>query len=304
MLFRSVVQTQKQRAEGAGGMAEQMARLPYCVGYHWFQWSDEPPKGRGDGEDFNMGLVDLNDRPYEDLTAAFTRVNKNIPRLRREGPVRAGLVSSAGSWEVPPASSSITVDGQMDDWSCRNSWVPGVAAKSPWLPFADFYISWEPEGLLVGAVYHEYFAGSGDGTLLADRQKMVLTVSDGQGVPLQVALVGLGEREGLSPADPKKDNRPQKRLSIYEGKEYPAPAKLAGIKGAQWERSLNRTVEVFIPAAAFGRNRLAKGDQLSLGISLVMRGEAKEAFWPSSQIASKPSAGRLASLRLGGKPEK
>jgi len=299
-----VVQTQKQRAEGGGGMAEQMARLPYCVGYHWFQWSDEPPKGRGDGEDFNMGLVDLKDRPYEELTAAFTRVNKNISRLRKEGPAQAGLVSVDGAWEVPAASSSITVDGQMDDWSCRDSWVPGVAAKAPWLPFSDFYITWEPEGLLVGAVYHEYFAGAWDGSMLSDRQRLVLTISSGKGIPLQIAMVGIAEREGPEPKDPKKDDRHLKKLFPYEGKEYPIPPLLSGIWGAQWERSLNRTIEVFIPASAFGRQRLARGDQLSLGASLVMRGDAKEAFWPASQVGNKPSSGRLASLRLGGRPGK
>jgi hypothetical protein len=299
-----VVQTQKQRAEGAGGMAEQMARLPYCVGYHWFQWSDEPPKGRGDGEDFNMGLVDLNDRPYEELTAAFTRVNKNIPRLRREGPVRAGLESVDGAWVVPASSSSITVDGQMDEWSCRDSWVPGVAAKSPWLPFADFYLSWEPEGLVLGAVYHEYFAGGGDGSTLRDRQRLVLTVSGGKGEALQVALVGIGEREGPPPQDPKKDTRGPKKIVTYTGPEYPVPALLAGVHGAQWERSLNRTLEIFIPASAFGRQKLARGDQLSLGASLVMRGDTKEAFWPATQVNTKPSTGRLATVRLGGKPGK
>jgi len=131
-----------------------------------------------------------------------------------------------------------------------------------------------------------------------------LQISGGQAVPLQVVLVGIGEREGVSPEDPKKDDRPFKKISPYSGKEWTIPAQLSGLHGAQWERSLNRTLEIFIPASAFGRQRLTKGDQIKLGASLVMRGDTKEAFWPSSQINAKPSIGRLASLRLGGKTGK
>jgi hypothetical protein len=300
-----VVQTQKQRADGTEAMAEQMARLPYVVGYHWFQWADEPPKGRGgDGEDFNMGLVDIKDRPYEELTAAFTRVNENITKLHVAGPRPAGLVRSDKAWEVPASSSSVTIDGRLDDWSCRDSWVPGVAARTPWLPFADFYVTWEPAGLLVGMVYDEFFSGGGEGVVLADRQRIVLTVAAGEGGPAQVTLVGFGDRTGPAPTDPEEDDRPLAMLLPFAGKDNEPPARLAGVMGAQWERSLNRTVEISVPAASFGRTRLFHGDLLSVGISLVMQGESKEAYWPASQISAPPGTWRLATVRLEGQAKR
>lgn len=50
---------------------EQAAALPYVVGAHWFMWMDEPNTGRNDGEDFNVGIVDVTDRPYPEMVEAF-----------------------------------------------------------------------------------------------------------------------------------------------------------------------------------------------------------------------------------------
>ena len=40
------------------------------VGAHWFEWIDEPSTGRFDGENYNIGLVDVTDRPYVELLDA------------------------------------------------------------------------------------------------------------------------------------------------------------------------------------------------------------------------------------------
>src|SRR5262249_51759668 len=42
--------------------AEMFGDLPFVVGFHWFQYYDEPTKGRKDGENCNFGFVDLEDR--------------------------------------------------------------------------------------------------------------------------------------------------------------------------------------------------------------------------------------------------
>ena len=75
-----VVENQAERAATAEGLVTYLARLPYVVGYRWFQWSDQPSAGREDGEDFNMGLVDLDDRPYDLLTAATRSRHPPGPR--------------------------------------------------------------------------------------------------------------------------------------------------------------------------------------------------------------------------------
>ncbi|PQJ80652.1 beta-galactosidase [Polaribacter porphyrae] len=42
-------------------------RHPNIVGAHWFQYIDEPNTGRFDGENYNVGFVDIADNPFEDL---------------------------------------------------------------------------------------------------------------------------------------------------------------------------------------------------------------------------------------------
>ncbi len=42
-------------------------RNPFIVGAHWFQYLDEPLTGRFDGENYNVGLIDICDNPYEEL---------------------------------------------------------------------------------------------------------------------------------------------------------------------------------------------------------------------------------------------
>ena len=41
------------------------------IGTHWFQWIDQPNTGRGDGENYNIGFVDITDRPYPDMVEAM-----------------------------------------------------------------------------------------------------------------------------------------------------------------------------------------------------------------------------------------
>jgi hypothetical protein len=47
----------------------------YCLGYHWFDWVDEPEEGRFDGENSNFGLVSEADEEYELLVNMFSEYN-------------------------------------------------------------------------------------------------------------------------------------------------------------------------------------------------------------------------------------
>jgi hypothetical protein len=76
------VENQQQRATAAVNRLRLLAEQPYVVGAHWFRFADEPPDGRtSDGEDYNFGLVDIQDRPYESLVHGMTELNRDIPRL-------------------------------------------------------------------------------------------------------------------------------------------------------------------------------------------------------------------------------
>ena len=49
---------------------EQAASLEWFLGAYWFAWKDEPVLGRMDGENYNIGFVDVTDRPYAELVEA------------------------------------------------------------------------------------------------------------------------------------------------------------------------------------------------------------------------------------------
>lgn len=64
------------RDQNARGVAyryyvENAAAMPGIIGTHWFQWADQPPTGRRDGENYNIGVVDVTDRPYPELVEAM-----------------------------------------------------------------------------------------------------------------------------------------------------------------------------------------------------------------------------------------
>jgi hypothetical protein len=76
---------QAQRAEMFKTYVQSVLDNPNFVGCHWFQWADEPNTGRTfDGENYNIGMVDIADTPYPELIAAAKEVNGGIYTRRLE----------------------------------------------------------------------------------------------------------------------------------------------------------------------------------------------------------------------------
>jgi len=57
-------------------------RNPYIVGTHWFQYKDQATTGRGDGENYQIGFVDVCDRPYPETVKACREVGYNMYEYR------------------------------------------------------------------------------------------------------------------------------------------------------------------------------------------------------------------------------
>jgi hypothetical protein len=68
---------------------ESAAANPAIVGAHWFEFIDEPNTGRFDGENYNIGIVDVTDRPYPDMVGAMKLSHQRVLdiRLGRLAPV-------------------------------------------------------------------------------------------------------------------------------------------------------------------------------------------------------------------------
>jgi len=82
------VQTQRERAYLAAKYVLKVVELPYVVGYHWFQYSDQPREGRFDGENSNFGLVTISDEPWSLLVEVFTMVNSRAEEVH-DGKLKA-----------------------------------------------------------------------------------------------------------------------------------------------------------------------------------------------------------------------
>ncbi|MEM2945787.1 MAG: beta-galactosidase [Thermoproteota archaeon] len=82
--------TQGDRAERFENYVVKILSEPYVVGYHWFQYSDQPAQGRFDGENSNFGLVNIEDEPWVILVTRVTSVNLRAELIHAESTVEKG----------------------------------------------------------------------------------------------------------------------------------------------------------------------------------------------------------------------
>ncbi|MDX1934410.1 MAG: hypothetical protein SFU56_17555 [Capsulimonadales bacterium] len=142
------VATQKERAESVRRNLTELASLPYVVGAHWFQYTDEPTLGRKDGEDYNMGLVDIADRPYERLTAVMSEVQRRIPGLRERSIGSASRRSDRSRMAVAPPR----VEEGLRYWDVRAAYLPPVTPS----PFGDLYACRTAKTLYLGVHFADW----------------------------------------------------------------------------------------------------------------------------------------------------
>jgi hypothetical protein len=70
--------SQEERGVAYRHYVEDAASDASLVGAHWFQWVDEPNTGRNDGENYNIGVVDVTDQPYAEMLAAMQATHRRI----------------------------------------------------------------------------------------------------------------------------------------------------------------------------------------------------------------------------------
>jgi hypothetical protein len=70
--------SQAERGVAYSYYMEQGAMLPGMVGIHYFQLNDQPVLGRYDGENYNIGLVDICNMPYDDMLQSVLKTNEHL----------------------------------------------------------------------------------------------------------------------------------------------------------------------------------------------------------------------------------
>ncbi|HUK57764.1 MAG TPA: hypothetical protein VLV50_00935 [Stellaceae bacterium] len=173
------VATQDLRATGAAAAAANFAALPELVGLQWFQYYDYPQGGRPDHEDYDFGLVDINDQPYEKLTSAFARTNRVLPLLHASARTLARGPFAAPETVIDPAHRSLV------DFPKPASLLPPLKATDGGVAFGEAYLAWTRDGLALAHIGQDYYDRdllAYDGTFpLAEAYRIELGIDAGAG---------------------------------------------------------------------------------------------------------------------------
>lgn len=76
------VKNQTDRAKAYRYYMHRCASHPYCLGAHYFQYADQSYLGRFDGENYQIGMVDVCHRPYEEFIEGITKANAEVYDVR------------------------------------------------------------------------------------------------------------------------------------------------------------------------------------------------------------------------------
>jgi hypothetical protein len=244
-----VVPTQAERVTAAHATLESLLRLPYVIGADWFQFYDEPRHGREDGENFNFGLVDIQNQPYEELVNMFAALlPEDLKSRRREVRLdaRSGIPRAPGD-----PFANYTGTSALKHWDRERGFIP---PSSPH-PQADLYTCWSPGALYLGVhaldiVEDAYYR---DGRVpKQDRALWTVTV---RGREIARARIG-ANREALV-------SEPRVRIENLSGLNL----------------QVRNIATMEIPAALLGQTELKPGDTVELNVSLRTHAGAYTMEW-------------------------
>jgi hypothetical protein len=245
-----VVTTQKERAAGFRNTVEALLQTPYVVGADWFQYYDEPTRGRFDGENYDFGLVDIHDQPYEPLTTAARALN---PTTIKNEPHPARPDASLG---VPPAPRNplghFTIRLALADWDRERGFVKPV---SPF-PVADLYVCWNRKAVYLG-LYAQDFAEAGyyRNQIIPEVDRAQWTVSIGEtNQPIHVRL---------GPGGLPVCKEPAVRIVNLSG-EYMNTRNIAAME---------------LPARLFGKTKFKPGDTIEFNSTFFTQARADRVEW-------------------------
>jgi hypothetical protein len=74
--------SQQDRADKYTAYVQGALRNPCIVGTHWFQYKDQATTGRGDGENYQIGFIDICNTPYPEIVAAARNIGKTMYTYR------------------------------------------------------------------------------------------------------------------------------------------------------------------------------------------------------------------------------
>jgi hypothetical protein len=243
-----LVNTQAERARSASATLQSLARLPYVVGADWFQYADEPKFGRTDGENYNFGLVDINDEPYEELTGAFSKLN--LDEIRAQNP-KERPDASLGVPRAPsdPFANAANRD-VLRDWNRENGFVKCATD----FPLAELYICWNPKAIYLGLHAYEIVEDQYYRNHSVPKIDRALWTIETSKANIQ-ARIGAGREPLINDQSIHIENQSGLNLNVHN---------IAIIE---------------IPAARFAKKKFSRGDKINLNTSLITHARAARYDW-------------------------
>jgi hypothetical protein len=245
-----VVATQKERTAGFRNTLQTLLRIPYVIGADWFQYYDEPTHGRFDGENFNFGLVDIQDRPYQDLTSAASALDlvglKSRPAVARSNALQG----------VPPAPREPLAQFEptlaLKHWDRERGFVQPITE----FPLADLYVCWSKKAIYIGLYAQdvtEDICYKDKVVRASDRAEWIVFLAGStNGIQSRIGA-------GLEPIV----NEPTVRL-----------VNISGING-----TFRNIACMELPAELFGKDRLKVGDVIEFASTFLTHCRAYRVEW-------------------------
>ena len=250
-----VVQTQVERAAACQRTLQELARLPFVVGADWFQYADEPSYGRGDGENFNFGLVDIHDEPYRELTETFARFEPQ--KLRTQlADVRSDVRTGIPRARLDPFAQFAPTTALIH-WDRERGFLPASTEH----PVADLYLCWTTNSLCLGLYALDIVEEAYYRSASVPKQDRALWSVKANAVSVKSRL-GAGVQPLVSVHEPAV------RVECLSG------------------LNLNvRNVAIMeIPAVLVGKDALQAGDTVELAVELWTHARAYRMEWRASLV--------------------
>ena len=253
-----VVDSQKQRAAGFRMTLEALVRTPYVIGAEWFQYYDEATHGRGDGENFNFGLVDIHDKPYDVLTAAVRALDLTALKGNplRDRPNALQGVPSAPS--DPFANFKATL--ALKHWDRERGFVKPASE----FPLADLYVCWSPKAVYLGLYSQDIVENAFyRDKIIPKNDRAEWIVTPPQGPPVHARIGG-----GLEPIVNERSTR------------------IANLSG--FNLNVRNIACMELPARLFGKDRLRAGDAIDLSSTLFTHCRGYHVDWRGRFTLARP----------------
>ena len=75
---------QSERGQMYQNYIQGALKHPNIIGAHWFQYIDEPNTGRFDGENYNVGFIDITDNPFDEVIEKVKETTYSMYEFRQE----------------------------------------------------------------------------------------------------------------------------------------------------------------------------------------------------------------------------